>query len=65
VFDFNDAGDLRVRSLHEGVTVEQVVSATGFDLDIPAEIPTTVPPTDEELTLLRQNIDPEGRLRDE
>ena len=32
VFDFDDAGDLRVRSLHEGVTAEQVVEATGFEL---------------------------------
>lgn len=63
-FDFNARGDLRVRSLHEGVTVEHVVAATGFDLDVPADVPTTPPPTRDELTLLRERIDPDGLLRD-
>ncbi|MGW1024438.1 CoA-transferase subunit beta [Streptomyces sp. NPDC002577] len=54
---------MRLRSLHPGVTVEQVVEATGFALTIPDEVPYTREPTPEELRLIREVIDPDG-LRD-
>lgn len=50
---------MRVRSVHPGVTVDQVVAATGFELAIPDDVPTTRLPTDEELRLL-DAIDPGG-----
>ncbi|MFJ8076441.1 CoA-transferase subunit beta [Streptomyces sp. NPDC096176] len=61
VFDF-DTPDrtMRLRSLHPGVTLEQVVDATGFTLTIPADVPFTREPTDEELRLVREVIDPKG-----
>lgn len=62
-FDFDAAGDMRVRSLHEGVTPRQLSDATGFDLSVPDPIPRTDPPTAEELRLLREVVDPEGVLR--
>jgi acyl CoA:acetate/3-ketoacid CoA transferase beta subunit len=64
VFDF-DTPDrtMRLRSLHPGVTVEQVARATGFTLTIPDEVPYTRDPTDEELRLVREVVDPKG-LRD-
>jgi glutaconate CoA-transferase, subunit B len=64
VFDFDDAGDMRVRSLHEGVTLDAAREATGFPLvstDSPA---VTDPPTPAELDLLRGQVDVEGTLRD-
>lgn len=63
VFDFDDAGDMRVRSLHEGVTPQQLEEATGFPLDIPADVPTTPPPTAAELAVLRERVDVGGTLR--
>lgn len=60
-----DAGRLAVRSLHEGVDVEEVVANTGFDLILPDEIPVTPPPSEEELRLLRAEVDPKGILRKE
>ncbi|MEV5879501.1 CoA-transferase [Streptomyces sp. NPDC052101] len=64
VFDFETPDrTMRLRSLHPGVTVEQVAEATGFALTIPAEVPCTREPTDEELRLIREVVDPEG-LRD-
>ncbi|AOR36808.1 CoA-transferase [Streptomyces fodineus] len=51
---------MRLRSLHPGVTVEQVVEATGFELAVPDEVPYTRAPTDEELRLIREVIDPRG-----
>ena len=62
VFDFDDAGDMRVRSLHEGVTVEQVREATGFELVIPDDVPVTEMPTDDELRFLREREDVHGTL---
>ena len=47
-------------SVHPGVTVEDVVENTGFELLIPDEVPTTEPPTEAELRLLREEIDPAG-----
>ena len=64
VFDFDDEGSMRVRSLHEGVTLDEVRGATGFELVVPDEVPTTLAPTDAELDLLRNVVDVEGILRE-
>lgn len=64
VFDFDDDGELRVRSLHEGVTPDVVKDATGFPLEVPDDTPTTPPPTEEELELLRERVDVHGTLSD-
>jgi acyl CoA:acetate/3-ketoacid CoA transferase beta subunit len=50
---------LRLATVHPGVTVEQVLENTGFDLIVPKDVPTTDLPTCEELELLRA-IDPTG-----
>jgi glutaconate CoA-transferase, subunit B len=46
LLDFDPASKrMRLHSLHPGVTVEQVQQNTGFDLFIPADVPTTpIPP---------------------
>ena len=64
VFDFAtpDHG-MRLASVHPGVTVDQIVDATGFDLVVPDNVPFTRDPTPEELELLRTVLDPRG-LRD-
>lgn len=58
VLDFNSDGLLRVRSVHPGVSIEQVQAATGFLLDRPDHVPETRLPTEEELRLIREVIDP-------
>jgi glutaconate CoA-transferase subunit B len=45
-------------SLHPGVTQEQVRAATGFDLGTADPVTTTTPPTELELRILREEIDP-------
>ena len=50
---------MRIRSVHPGVSVDDVVAATGFPLDVRADIPQSRLPTDEELALL-ERIDPDG-----
>ncbi|MFF7770224.1 CoA-transferase subunit beta [Streptomyces massasporeus] len=61
VFDFATPDrSMRLASLHPGVTIEQVREATGFELTVPDEVPTTREPTDEELRLIREVVDPAG-----
>jgi acyl CoA:acetate/3-ketoacid CoA transferase beta subunit len=61
VFDF-DTPDHRMRlaSVHAGVGVDEVVASTGFDLIVPDTVPETRPPTDAELELIREVLDPAG-----
>jgi hypothetical protein len=61
VFDF-DTPDrrMRLRSVHPGVAVDDVVAATGFDLAILDDVGESRLPTGEELRLIREVIDPEG-----
>jgi glutaconate CoA-transferase subunit B len=49
---------MEVLSLHPGVRVEQVQEATGFELSLRAPLGLTEPPTDEELRILREEVDP-------
>ena len=61
VFDFEtDERRMRLRSVHPGVEVEEVVANTGFELVVPVDVPTSRVPSDEELRLMREVIDPEG-----
>ena len=47
-------------SLHPLARLEDVVENTGFPLKIPREVPPTPLPSQEELRLLREEIDPTG-----
>ncbi|MBV9933898.1 MAG: CoA-transferase [Actinobacteria bacterium] len=60
VFDFETADhSMRLRSVHPGVTVDEIVEATGFELNIPADVPESRLPTDEELKVI-VSLDPDG-----
>ena len=54
---------MRVRSLHPGVTLEQVRAATGFQLAVADDLGETPPPTDEQLRLIREVLDPHNLRR--
>jgi len=49
---------MRLKSLHPGVMVEEVVANTGFELVMPKKVGGNEPPSVEELRLLREEIDP-------
>jgi glutaconate CoA-transferase subunit B len=55
----------RLRSVHPGVSVEEVVAATGFELVVPDSVPESEPPSAEELRVLREVVDPLGTRRAE
>lgn len=59
VLDFSGpAKAMRVVSLHPGVTFEEVQDNTGFALARPEDIPVTAAPTAEQLTIIRERLDP-------
>ncbi|MEW2359080.1 CoA-transferase [Spirillospora sp. NPDC029432] len=51
---------MRLRSVHPGVSVDDVVANTGFEPVIPDEVPETRLPTAEELRIMREVLDPKG-----
>lgn len=64
VFDFEatDADGvptMRLRSVHPGVTVEQVVEATGCEVVVPDDVPTTPEPSAEQVAEI-DRLDPKG-----
>jgi len=64
LMDFDEeTKHMRLKSVHPGYTVKDVVANTGFDLIIPDNVPTTSPPTEEELYTLRNEVDRLGVLR--
>jgi len=64
VMDFEDETKrMRIKSVHPGVTVDQVRENTGFDLLVPERVPVTEPPSDLQLAVLRTRIDARGVLR--
>jgi glutaconate CoA-transferase subunit B len=62
VFGFDEeTGLARLRSVHPGISVDEVVAGTAFTHDyVPASVPETPLPTKEELGLIREVIDPRG-----
>jgi acyl CoA:acetate/3-ketoacid CoA transferase beta subunit len=59
VFDFETPDHaMRLRSVHPGFSVDDVIQSTGFPLVIPDRVEETRSPTDDELRLLREVIDP-------
>jgi acyl CoA:acetate/3-ketoacid CoA transferase beta subunit len=61
VFDFATTDHrMRLLSMHPGASVEEIKRNTAFELEIPANVPETRSPSDAELRLLREVIDPGG-----
>jgi hypothetical protein len=49
--------------VHPGVSVDSLREATGFELVVPDDVPETRSPSDDDLRILRDVLDPQG-LRD-
>src|SRR3954451_5171351 len=60
VFGLGADDELQLLSVHPGVSVDEVREATGFELDVPADVPPTREPTAEEQVLIREVLDPKG-----
>lgn len=55
-------GRVVVKSIHPGVTVDQLRAATGFPLEIADDVPTTRGPTSDEVAVL-DRLDPGAAIR--
>ena len=53
---------MRVESLHPGVTAQDVRNNTGFEMLFVDPLPVTPEPTDDELLVLRTEVDPLGLI---
>jgi len=51
-----DRGRFRLESVHPGHTLEEVLDNTGFEFDVPDQIPQSPEPTEHDLDLLRASI---------
>ncbi|MCK4977074.1 MAG: CoA-transferase subunit beta [Anaerolineales bacterium] len=60
VMEPDDTGELILTALHPGATQEEVQQNTGWALKAAPELRVTKPPTDEELHILREELDPDG-----
>ncbi len=59
VFDFETPDNrMRIRSLHPGVTLDDVTAATAFELVVPDPVAESRLPTELELHLIREVLDP-------
>ncbi len=62
IFRFDpDSKEMVLGSVHPGATVEQVQAQVGWELKVASGLETTEPPTEQELLLIRRDLDP-GRL---
>ncbi len=48
---------MELTSVHEGISVDQVREATGWDLAVADHVTVTTPPSGTEIDLLRNTID--------
>jgi acyl CoA:acetate/3-ketoacid CoA transferase beta subunit len=63
VLDFDTPDhSMRLRTVHPGVSIEDVLESTGFPLSVADDVGESRLPTDEELQLIREVLDP-GNLR--
>jgi glutaconate CoA-transferase, subunit B len=61
VYHFDEDGEMRLDSLHPGATLDDVNGAMGWPVRTAAELAVTPAPSEEELQLIRDVLDPEGR----
>jgi len=64
-FDETTAGakEMMLESLHPGVELAEVQAEVGWELKVAPDLVETEPPTEEELHLLREELDPQGLYR--
>jgi glutaconate CoA-transferase subunit B len=60
IMEPDETGELVLTALHPGCTVEQAKANTGWELKAVAELRMTEAPSEEELRILHQELDPQG-----
>jgi glutaconate CoA-transferase subunit B len=60
IYHFADDGEMRLDSLHPGATLEEAKATIGWDVRVADDLAATPAPTDDELRLIREELDPGG-----
>ncbi len=61
IFGFDPVSKhMKLESVHPSSTLDDVLENMGFSPIVPGHVPTTTPPTPEQVRLIREEIDPEG-----
>ena len=60
IYHFDDDGEMRLDSIHPGATLDEAQATIGWDLRLAPTVETTLPPTADELALIRDELDPGG-----
>lgn len=60
ILEPDENGELTLTALHPGHTIEEAQANTGWPLNVAQEVRRTEPPTEEELRILRLELDPDG-----
>jgi glutaconate CoA-transferase subunit B len=53
-------GEMTLHTVHPGVTLDEVRDGTGWEPRVAPELDETAPPTEDELRLIREELDPQG-----
>ena len=60
-FGFDEeTGEMTLRTLHPGVTLDEVRANMGWEPKLADEVGSTPAPSEEELRLIREELDPHG-----
>ena len=60
ILEPDENGELVLAALHPGKTIEEVKANTGWELKVVPSLRTTQAPSEEELRILREELDPTG-----
>ena len=52
---------MKIESIHPDSSLDDVLSNMNFQPIVPESLPTTAPPTEEQVRLIREEIDPKGK----
>jgi glutaconate CoA-transferase subunit B len=60
ILEPDESGELVLTALHPGKTADEAIANTGWPLRVAQSLRQTEAPTDQELRILRQELDPQG-----
>ncbi len=60
IYHFDESGEMRLDSLHPGATLDQVRATIGWEVRVAPDLAATAAPSEAELRLIRDELDPGG-----
>jgi glutaconate CoA-transferase, subunit B len=60
IYHFDESGEMRLDSLHPGATLDEVRATIGWEPRVNPDLATTPVPSDAELRIIREELDPDG-----